>query len=117
MTAAQIVDQYTDAWVRGDIAGARALLADNLSFEGTLEKHDTADGFVTGLRMFREQLFAGFTPLRRVADADAVFKLYDCKLVTGETLRCAEHFSVANGKIAAIRLTFDSAKVPHPPRS
>ncbi len=115
MTAAKIVDLYTQAWIRGDLSAARSHLADDLSFEGSVETHRNADTFINqGLKTFREQLFAGFTPLERVDGERTVFKLYDCQLTTGGSLRCAEYFEVEGDKIKTIRLVFDTGRLPRP---
>lgn len=115
MTTRDIISRYHDAWTSGDLKAARAVLADDLDFQGAVETHTSADGFLGGLGMFCEHLYVSCEDLELVVDGDSGFKLYDCKLKTGDTLRCAEHFHVSGGKIDRIRLVFDTAKIPAPP--
>ncbi len=112
MTTQEIIDGYTSAWTSGDMVATRAFLADDLDFEGSLETHHSAESFIPGLTMFREHLFAGHSELQRVVEGDSGFLLYDCKLNTGATLRCAEFFETAGGKITRIRLVFDTSRMP-----
>jgi ketosteroid isomerase-like protein len=115
VTTRDIIHGYTDAWTRGDLNAARGFLADDVDFEGSMETHRTADGFIGGLGHFRRELFADHTVLHDVVQDDKAFLLYDCALKTGASLRCAEYFEVAAGKIRKIRLVFDTGKLPKGP--
>jgi hypothetical protein len=120
MSAQDIVERYSLAWAKNDLATARAQLADDLDFQGSLETHRSADSFLDGLRKFREGPFERMVPQSQVAGPDAVFLLYDCLLKNGQSLRCAEYFRVENQKIRQIRLVFDTAPLAalmSPPRT
>lgn len=110
-----IIEGYRNAWTSGDLAAARSFLADDLDFQGAVERHDSADGFLGGLTMFREGLYKDYREISAIYDGNESVHVYDCGLVTGEDLRCAEHFVVDGGKITQIHLVFDTAKIPPPP--
>ena len=114
MSNREIIDGYTKAWIAADYDKVRSLLADDLDFQGSMEKHTSADAFMGGLKMFRDQMFESFHPLVRVDGQDTAFKLYDCGLKNGVMMRCAEYFKVEDGKIKTIRLVFDTAVLAPP---
>ncbi|MFN8638159.1 MAG: nuclear transport factor 2 family protein [Dehalococcoidia bacterium] len=103
-----IVEDYARAWTGGDVATARALLADDLDFEGPVDTFHHADQLIEALRGLvsmtqRVDRLAAF-----YGDTEAML-LYD--VVTGTpagTIRTAEHFTIENGRIARIRLVFDA---------
>lgn len=49
MTTQDIVSGYHRAWTTGDLATARTLLADNLDFQGSIERFQNADDLVRAL--------------------------------------------------------------------
>ena len=114
MSTQDTIRGYTKAWTSGDMKATRRFLADDVDFQGSMETHKTADGFMGGLTMFREGLFADHTVLHELIDGNNGFLLYDCALKTGATLRCAEYFETAGDKITRIRLVFDTANIPKP---
>ena len=108
MDSRTLIEKYHGAWTHGDFTTARACLADDLDFQGSLEKHTRADAFVEALRGFHSML-RGVTLLRSFHDAQGAALLYDCETATpAGTIRTAEFFTVAAGRITAIRLVFDA---------
>lgn len=103
----EVVDGYTRAWTSKDYDGVRKLLADDLDFQGSMEQHNSAEGFLGGLKMFAENMYQSHTVLESIYGEERAFLLYDCVLANG-TLRCSEYFQLADGKIEKIRLTFDT---------
>jgi hypothetical protein len=45
----QAVQGYTEAWMNGDLAKARTYLADDLDFEDSVNRFDSADDYVRAL--------------------------------------------------------------------
>lgn len=108
MGTKEMVDGYLKAWSSKDFAGCRKLLADDLDFQGSMDKQQTADAFMVGLKLFVNGMYESHTVVDALYGDGAAFLLYDCTLVDGGTMRCAEFFKLADGKIKAIRLTFDT---------
>jgi hypothetical protein len=105
------VEGYTEGWIAKDLDAARTHLADELDFQGSIDRLTRADDLIAAIR--------GLIPIIRkvdrldaLYDGDRAFLLYD--LVTESpagTLRCAEHFVVRGGKIVRMRLVFDATEL------
>ena len=111
MTTQDVVKGYFQAWTRRDLPKARSFLADNLAFQGSIDRFQNADDFVRALGGFLQML----TDVRLVgefySDQDAMM-LYDCVTPTpAGTIRTAEYFRVADGKIQQILLVFDATEL------
>lgn len=107
----RIVDGYTNAWMRGDIDDARSYLADDLKFRGSIDRFDRAEDFTQALRAF-SQMLREVNVLERFYDEGRASLLYDCVTETpAATVRTAEFFTVAGGKITKIRLVFDATEL------
>ncbi len=111
MNTRQLIETYHKAWSSGDIAGARACLADDLDFRGSIETFKRADDFVVSLKQFYGMLH-GVTMLKSFFSEEGAALLYDCDTATpAGVIRTAEFFAVRNGKIAEIRLVFDASEL------
>jgi hypothetical protein len=111
MNTRQLIETYHNAWTSGDFATARACLADDLDFTGSIDTFHTADEFLAALRQFQGML-------RRVAllesffDQEGAALLYDCDTASpAGMIRTAEFFTVKGAKISAIRLVFDASEL------
>jgi hypothetical protein len=111
MNPHELIEKYHNAWTAGDFATARACLADDLDFEGSIDSFRSADEFVASLRRFHGML-------RRVALLHSLFGpdtgalLYDCDTASpAGTIRTAEFFTVRDDRIHAIRLVFDASEL------
>src|SRR2546428_3951384 len=108
MDARQLVETYHNAWTSGDFAAARACLADDLDFKGSIDTFRTADAFVDTLRKFQSMLRRA-TLLKALYAADGAALLYDCDTKSpAGVIRTAEFFTTRGGKITEIRLVFDA---------
>lgn len=106
-----MVESYHNAWTSGDFATARACLADNLDFKGSIDTFHTADEFVTALRQFQGML-RHVTLLRAFFEQDGAALLYDCDTASpAGVIRTAEFFTTKGGKISEIRLVFDASEL------
>ncbi len=107
MSTRDIVRSYYRAWTSRELTKARSLLADNLNFEGAVDRFQGGDDFARALGGFVQ----GLTEVRLIAEfystEDAIL-LYDCVTPTSaSTIRAAEYFKVKNGKIQDIKLICD----------
>jgi ketosteroid isomerase-like protein len=111
MDTRQIVTNYHNAWTRGDVAAARIYLADNLDFQGSIDSFHQADDFVSALTMFQKML-QNVTLIQSFFSEGGAALLYDCDTMSpAGVIRTAEFFTVADGKIASIRLIFDATEL------
>jgi ketosteroid isomerase-like protein len=115
LTATDIVDRYFRALGARDFPAARAFLADDLRFEGPIDRFDRADDFmkeISGLY----GMVKGVDHQAKIADGDevAVFYVLDTPLAKAPV---AEWHTVQAGKIARIRAYFDARPFAAPPPS
>jgi ketosteroid isomerase-like protein len=113
-STAEVIDGYYDSWRSGiaSFDGARlgAILAEDLDFEGPIAgKRRGAAGFIGGLTRFVEGLQAPIRILQEVETGDGAAVIYDADL-PGGSMRFAEFFQVAEGRIHAIKLLYDAAQ-------
>lgn len=109
MDTRNLIETYHHAWINGDFAAARACLADNLDFRGSMDSFSNADDFLAALAQFREML-RGVTVLKSFFDDEGGALLYDCDTAgPAGIIRTAEFFTVSGAGISAIRLVFDAA--------
>jgi ketosteroid isomerase-like protein len=107
---AEIVRAYHDAWTAKDFAAASALLADNLEVEVPVNEYPTAGSFAAALASFGATV-TDVELLAAMSDGDEAMLLYDLAAGPVGTLRVAEHFTVAGGKIVRLRQVHDTAPV------
>lgn len=109
--ARDVVQNYYEAWTRSDISAARAYLADDLDFEGSIDRFTAAEPFTQALASFSGML-KEVRLLHEFYAEDSAALLYDCVTSTpGVTVRTAEFFRVKDGKIREIRLVFDATEL------
>jgi hypothetical protein len=109
MTTRELVQTYFDAWTSHDIAGAMAVLADDLEFAGPTASYTSAAAFEPALAAFAA-MTRGARVVDFLVDGDRAALLYDCDLPFG-TIRIASFFRVANGKIRAYDTRFDATEL------
>ncbi len=110
--ATDVVDRYFRALGDRDFAAARAFLADDLRFEGPIDRFDRADDLmkeISGLY----GMVKGVDHQATIADGDevAVFYILDTPLAKAPV---AEWHTVRAGKIAYIRAYFDARPFVRP---
>ena len=110
LDTAAIIRGYHDAWTSNDLARATALLADNLSVEVPVNDYPTAESFAAALTSFASMV-TRVELLAMMSDGDEAMLLYDLEAGPVGTLRVAEHFTVADGKIVRIRQIHDTMPV------
>jgi hypothetical protein len=107
MNTRQLIETYHNAWTTGDFAAARRCLADDLDFQGSMDRFNKADDFIAALTQF-QRIVRSATVVRSFFDADGAVLLYDCETASpAGVIRTAEFFSTRDEKIVEIRLVFD----------
>jgi len=111
MNTRQLIETYHNAWTSGDFATARACLAADLDFKGSIDTFHTADEFVAALRRFQSML-RQTTLLKSFFEHDGAALIYDCDTTSpAGVIRTAEFFTTKSGKISEIRLIFDASEL------
>ena len=106
--AAEVVERYKQAFGSGDVQAARALLADDLHFEGPIEEFHNADEYLKSLAKLAP-IVAGTDVKKVLAEGDDVVTIYDLHTNTpAGTSAIAEWATVKDGKIAELRAYFDA---------
>jgi hypothetical protein len=90
---------------------ARVFLADDLDFQGSIEKFSRADDFIIALAKFQKML-RGIKMIQSFYSESGAALLYDCDTMSpAGVIRTAEFLAVTNGKIRSIRLVFDATEL------
>ena len=105
-SATDVVDRYSRALEARDFTAARSLLADNLLFEGPIDRFDRADDYIkaiTGLY----GMVKGIVHQATLGEGEnvAVFYLLDTPVAKAPV---AEWYTVRSGKIVNLRAYFDA---------
>lgn len=108
ITTLALVRAYHDGWTSKNFDAAVRLLAPDLKVEVPINTYPTTEAFAQAVIGFggivkRAVLLAEFEK------GDEAMLLYDMDVDALGTLRIAEHFTVANGKITRIRQIHDTA--------
>jgi SnoaL-like domain len=105
--SAQVAEGFFDAWTTKNFERARALLKDDLHFEGPIDTFDDADSYLNSLRGLT-QMMTGLEKRKVFVDGDDVCIVYDLKTGPVPTARTAEWYRVSDGKIAWVTVVFDA---------
>lgn len=106
IAATGIVRQYGNAVAAGDFRAARALLADNLRFEGPIDQFERADDYIKAISRLHA-IVKGIEPKATVADGEHVAVFYVLQTVVTNA-PVAEWYTVRDGKIVHLRAYFDA---------
>ncbi len=104
MTPEETIKSYYRCWVTNDRSGARALLADKLTFRSPQDNFDNADDFIETCWRYAEQ-FNSFDIQHAVYDTKAAYIVYG-----SETFCCGELIKLQDDKISAIYVTFNPTR-------
>jgi ketosteroid isomerase-like protein len=105
-TPAQVAETYFRSWVAGDFTTLRSVLADDATFRGPLGTADDADSCLTGLRGMRA-ILRDVVVLKRFADGPDVLTWFELHTTVAPPAPTANWMHVEDGRITAIRVTFD----------
>jgi len=112
--AKHVVEQYNRALEGKDFAAARAFLADDLRFEGPIDRFEKADDYIAAItRLYG--MVKGVEHQKTIVEGEdvAVFYVLDTPVAKAPV---AELYTVRNGKIIRLRTYFD-ARPFSPPSS
>lgn len=114
-TAADVVQQYHDAWTNNRIDEAMALVADDIVCRAPGQD-------ITGIEAYTE-FIGGFAPMLtgieeigEFSDGDRIVRLYYPQTAETGTTPAAELFTVRDGKITETVLMFDRLSYGPPPQ-
>jgi len=106
--AAEIVQSFKQALAKGDVAAARKLLHDDLSFRGPIDAFDKPEPYLAALAKLHP-IVQRVDVKKLFADGNDVCMLYDMVTNTpAGTAFIAEWMQVRGDKIASIRTVFDA---------
>jgi SnoaL-like domain len=106
-SAAQVAEEFFDAWTSKDFTRARELLHDDLSFTGPIDTFSEADAYVQSLRGL-SQIITGVDRRKVFVDGDDVCVIYDLHTAPVPEARVAEWYTVRDVKIATVSVVFDA---------
>lgn len=105
-TARDVVRKYNRALEAKDFAAARSYLAENLRFEGPIDRFEKADDYIGAItRLYG--MVKGVEHQATIVDGDdaAVFYVLDTPVAKSPV---AEWYRVRDGKIVQLRAYFDA---------
>jgi ketosteroid isomerase-like protein len=105
--AAQVAEEFFDAWTSKDFTRARELVHDDLSFAGPIDSFSDADSYLQSVQGL-SQIITGIEKRKVFVDGDDVCVIYDMHTVPVPESRIAEWYTVRDGKIAAVSVVFDA---------
>ncbi len=105
-TAKALATTYFKAWKDKDFATLRSLLADDVTFAGSMGTASGIDECLQGMEGMSTQM-QDIVVHVMVADGSDVITWYDLKMQGVDPLPTANWSHVENGKITAIKATFD----------
>jgi limonene-1,2-epoxide hydrolase len=112
--AKHVVEHYNRALEGKDFAAARGFLADDLRFEGPIDRFDKADDYITAItRLYG--MVQGVEHQKTIVEGEdvAVFYVLDTPVAKAPV---AEWYSVRSGKIVHLRAYFDARPFSPPSR-
>ncbi len=106
MNTKEIVDSYNKALEAKDFGAARRFLADDLRFEGPIDRFQRADDYVEAIKRLYGMVKGVVHQVTIVEGHEvAVFYLLDTPVAKAPV---AEWYTVRNGKIVHLRAYFDA---------
>jgi hypothetical protein len=111
VSAADVVRRYTSALQARNFAEARTLLADDLRFEGPIDRFERADDFIKTISGLYGMV-TGVENQATVAEGEHVAWFYVLNTPMANA-PVAEWHTVRDGKIVHIRAYFDARPFAH----
>ena len=112
-TVAAVGAAYFDAWQAGDFARLRTILADDVTFDGPLGHAADAEACIAGLKRM-SQIVTDIVIRKTFVDGADVLTWFDLHTAGTDPLPTVNWRHVENGKITAIRVTFDPRPLTSP---
>ena len=103
-----VVEQWLAAWNRKDLAAMRRLLANDLLFEGSMDRFTSGDAYHALMGELTKAV-TKVKPLKVWTDGHDVAAFYDLSMSKpAGTYPIAEWFEVEGGKIRRVHSVFDA---------
>jgi len=113
ITPKDVVARYNRALEARDFSAARGFLADNLRFEGPIDRFDKADDYIGAItRLFGMVKGVEHQATINEGQEVALFYVLDTPLAKAPV---AEWYTVRGGKIVHLRTYFDARPFAAPP--
>ena len=106
MTPDEVADTNFTAWTAHDWDTLRSILADDATFRGPLGTADSGDECLAGLKGM-SQIMTDVKVLHRWSDETDAITWFELHTSMAPPAPTANWSHVENGKITAIRVTFD----------
>jgi predicted SnoaL-like aldol condensation-catalyzing enzyme len=109
--ASGVVNAYLTAFTAGEFEAARAVVAEDFSFQGPFITTTSREEYFAGAAGLRA-IVRGHRMLRQWEDGDEVCSVYELQLKTpaaAGAVLMAEWHTVRAGQLASSRLVFDTA--------
>ncbi|HEV7556775.1 MAG TPA: nuclear transport factor 2 family protein [Kofleriaceae bacterium] len=106
MTNPELAKRLLVAWTSGEPQRARALLRDDVEFNGPLGVTKGADQYVEGVTGFAKEIDR-VDVHNMFGDGEDVCLVYDLVTKAGAKIPTAGVYKVVDGKIASVRAYFD----------
>lgn len=103
----QLAGTYFKSWKDHDFGTLRSVLADDVTFRGPLGTADDAETCIQGLKGMA-QIITDIVIRHMFVDGDDVLTWFDLHTTVAPPCPTANWSHVTNGKISAIRVTFDA---------
>jgi hypothetical protein len=106
-TTVDIAPAFTEAWTSHDMDTAARYLAEDVVFDGPVNRTRGKNAYIEALNRFA-QAVAGLQMLAAFGDDRQALIMYDVTTSPFGTLTCAELLMFRDGKIGTDLLTFDT---------
>lgn len=110
---AAVAQAYFDAWKGADWAALRSLLADDATFDGPLASLQGAEKLIEGLQGM-SRITTDIVVHKRFVNGPDVLTWFDLHTSIAPPAPTANWSHVEDGKITAIRVTFDARPLAPP---
>ena len=104
---ARAAERFFDAWTSKDFEQARALVHDDVTFEGPIDRFSDADSYLASLQQL-SAIVTGAEKQKVFVDGDDVCVIYDLKTVPVASTRTCEWYRMRDGKVASVSVVFDA---------
>jgi len=94
------------AWTGGNVEAVRAMIHDDVVFDGPLGHTEGADEYMEGLRGIA-RIVKGADPHKVIVDGDDVCIVYDLLTDVADPIPTAGWYRVRDGRLAELRVFFD----------